>query len=276
MQQLTNIAALRAIRHHWRDQRVAFVPTMGNLHEGHLTLVREAKKIADKVVVSIFVNPTQFGAGEDFESYPRTQQEDAEKLTAAGVDVLFQPTVAEMYAPTAKTVVSVNGLSTLHCGAVRAGHFDGVATIVCKLFNSVQADVALFGLKDYQQLAVIRMMVADLHIPVDIIGIPTVREVSGLAMSSRNSYLSEQEKQQAPLLYQTLCNARTAVLAKQQSHQSIEQTALDFLQQAGFQPDYFTICRRCDLQAATTDDSELVILAAARLGKARLIDNIEI
>ncbi|MEE7628232.1 pantoate--beta-alanine ligase [Methylobacter sp. Wu8] len=270
------ISELRDAVGAWRalGQSVALVPTMGNLHAGHLALVNEAKNKADRVVVSIFVNPTQFGVGEDFETYPRTEREDQEKLNAAGADLLFQPAVSEIYAPDAKTVVSVSGLSEQYCGAFRPGHFDGVATVVCKLFNIVQPDAALFGLKDFQQLTVIRTMVRDLNIPVEIIGVDTVREASGLAMSSRNGYLTVEEKAVASKLYQTLCDARNAVLAGHLSYQEIESRALLFLQESGFQPDYFSVCRASDLKKADVDDKELVLLTAARLGKTRLIDNI--
>ena len=250
------------------------MPTMGNLHAGHLMLVNEAQKKADRVVVSVFVNPTQFGIGEDFESYPRTEREDQEKLDASGADLLFLPSVAEVYATDAKTVVSVTGLSEGYCGASRPGHFHGVATVVNKLFNMVQPDIALFGLKDFQQLTVIRTMVRDLNIPVEIIAVETVREASGLAMSSRNGYLIAEEKIVAAKLYQSLCVARDAVLAGQQSYQEIEYKALLFLQEFGFQPDYFSVCRASDLKKAGVDDMELVLLTAARLGKTRLIDNI--
>lgn len=260
----------------WRlaGQSVALVPTMGNLHSGHLTLVEEAKKRADRVVVSIFVNPTQFGVGEDFETYPRTEHEDQQKLNASGADLLFLPAVSDVYAPDAKTVVSVTGLSEWYCGVSRPGHFDGVATIVCKLFNMVQPDIALFGLKDFQQLTVIRTMVRDLNIPIEIVGVPTVREESGLAMSSRNGYLTAEEKTVAAKLYQSLCVAREAVLAGRQSYQEIESQALLFLRESGFQPDYFVVCRVSDLKKAGENDKELVLLAAAKLGKTRLIDNI--
>ncbi len=276
MQIVNTVSELRAAVRSWRlaGESVAFVPTMGNLHAGHLKLVNEARKKADRVVVSIFVNPTQFGVGEDFEAYPRTEHEDQQKLGAAGADLLFQPAVSEIYAPDAKTVVSVTGLSDLHCGASRPGHFDGVATIVCKLFNMVQPDIALFGLKDFQQLTVIRTMVRDLNIPVEIIGVETVREASGLAMSSRNGYLTEEEKTVAAKLYQSLCAARDAVLAGSQAYEEIELHALLFLQEAGFQPDYFSVCRSSDLKKADADDVDLVLLAAAKLGKTRLIDNI--
>lgn len=260
----------------WRSLglRVALVPTMGNLHAGHLALVNEARKQADRVVVSIFVNPTQFGIGEDFESYPRTEQEDRQKLSATGTDLLFLPAISGIYTPDAKTVVSVTGLSTWHCGASRPGHFDGVATIVCKLFNIVQPDIALFGLKDFQQLTVIRTMVRDLNIPVEIVGVDTVREASGLALSSRNGYLTAEEKTVAAKLYYALCGARDAILAGRQPYQEIERAALLFLQESGFQTDYFSICRAIDLKKAEAADEELVLLAAARLGKTRLIDNI--
>ncbi|MGR9114828.1 MAG: pantoate--beta-alanine ligase [Gammaproteobacteria bacterium] len=273
---ITTVDELREIIKAWRiaGQRIAFVPTMGNLHAGHLRLVEEAGKNADKVVVSIFVNPTQFGAGEDYEGYPRTESEDREKLNAARVDLLFVPAVPEMYGVDAKTVVSVSVLSGLHCGASRSGHFDGVATVVCKLFNLVQPDMAFFGEKDFQQLAVIRAMVKDLNFPVAIRGVATVRERDGLAMSSRNGYLTPEQRKVAPLLYEALCQAREAVLSRRQEMAEVEQQAMRFLQNSGFVPEYFSVCRESDLKQATEDDSELVLLAAARLGKARLIDNV--
>jgi len=276
MQIVNTVSELRDTVRAWRSagQRVALVPTMGNLHSGHLALVKEAKKKADRVVVSIFVNPTQFGVGEDFETYPRTEREDRQQLNEVGADLLFQPVVSEVYAPDAKTVVSVAGLSAWYCGAFRPGHFDGVATVVCKLFNMVQPDVALFGLKDFQQLTVIRTMVRDLNIPVEIIGVETVREASGLAMSSRNGYLTANERTAAAKLYQSLCDARDAVLSGQQSFQQIECRAMLFLRESGFTPDYFSVCRASDLKKAGADDRELVLLAAARLSKTRLIDNV--
>jgi pantoate--beta-alanine ligase len=249
---------------------------MGNLHAGHLALVSEAQNKADRVVVSIFVNPTQFGIGEDFESYPRTEIDDQEKLIASGVDLLFLPAVADVYVEDAKTIVSVTGLSECYCGESRPGHFDGVATVVCKLLNMVQPDIALFGIKDFQQLTVIRTLVRDLNMPVEILGVATVREDSGLAMSSRNGYLTAEEKITAAKLYQVLCVARTAVLEGSQSYEEIECNALLFLQESGFKPDYFKLCRSCDLKKAGMEDSEVVLLAAARLGKTRLIDNIRL
>jgi len=273
---VNTVDALRVLIHTWKaaGEHIAFVPTMGNLHAGHCQLVKVAKEKADKVLVSIFVNPTQFGVGEDFDSYPRTEAQDQDKLRAIATDVVFQPSVLEMYSPNAKTVVSVTGLSELYCGASRVGHFDGVATVVCKLFNMVQPDVALFGLKDFQQLAVIRTMVKDLNMPIEIIGIETVRETNGLAMSSRNGYLTPEQRQTAPVLYQVLCQAREAILAGNDDYASLEQQALLTLQQAGFQPDYFRVCRSNDLAPARLDDTELVLLTAAKLGKTRLIDNL--
>jgi pantoate--beta-alanine ligase len=187
---------------------------------------------------------------------------------------LFQPSVTDIYTPDAKTVVTVTGLSDMYCGASRPGHFSGVATVVCKLFNIVQPNIALFGLKDFQQFTVIKTMVRDLNIPVEITGIDTVREPSGLAMSSRNGYLTDDEKKVAPKLYRSLCVARDAILAGDQTYTEVEQQALQFLQQAGFQPDYFSVCRSNDLKKAVAEDIDLVLLAAAKLGKTRLIDNI--
>jgi pantoate--beta-alanine ligase len=276
MRIVNTVSELREAIKTWRSagESVAFVPTMGNLHAGHLQLVSMAKKNADRVVVSIFVNPTQFGVGEDFETYPRTEREDQEKLEAEGADLLFQPAVADIYTPDAKTTVTVSGLSDLYCGASRPGHFSGVATVICKLFNMVQPNIALFGLKDFQQFTVIKTMVRDLNIPVEIMGVDTVREPGGLAMSSRNGYLTDAEKRLAPKLYHSLCVARDAVLAGNRAYADIEQQALQFLQQAGFQTDYFSVCRSSDLKKAAAEDVDLVLLAAAKLGKTRLIDNI--
>ncbi len=270
-----NLSGLQQALKTWRQssQRIAFVPTMGNLHAGHLQLVTEARQLAERVVVSIFVNPSQFGVGEDYASYPRTEQDDIDKLKALDVDLVFMPSVAEMYLPDAKTTVSVNGISDNYCGAFRPGHFAGVATVVCKLFNMVQPDVAVFGLKDFQQLAVIRTMVKDLNMPVQIVGVDTVREASGLAMSSRNGYLSDGQKAVAASLYQSLLAAKTAVLAGV-AYEDVEQQSLLFLQHAGFQADYFSICRSHDLAKATAADNDLVLLVAAKLGSTRLIDNI--
>jgi pantoate--beta-alanine ligase len=247
---------------------------MGNLHAGHIKLVSEVRKKADRVVVSIFVNPTQFGEGEDFASYPRTEAEDEEKLMAVAVDLLFLPTVDEMYPENTNTIVSVVELSTLHCGATRAGHFDGVATIVTKLFNMVQPDIAAFGEKDFQQLVLIRTLVQDLNIPVEIFAVATEREADGLAMSSRNGYLSASERLIAPELYQTLCKARETVLHENQDLREVELQQQNYLETLGFKVDYFSICNSNSLQPATGNDNALVILVAAKLGRPRLIDNV--
>ena len=276
MQTVTNIAALREVVRQWRQAglSVGFVPTMGNLHAGHIKLVNAAKQQTDKVVVSIFVNPAQFGPNEDFASYPRTEQQDKEKLIASDADLLFLPPVAEMYPQAAQTGISVKNLSGLHCGASRPGHFDGVALVVCKLLNMVQPDLLLLGEKDFQQLTLIRQMVADLNIPVTVRGVATVREADGLAMSSRNGYLSKQHRQQAPKLYQALSAARDAILAGNNDYPAVAEQQRQNLQQAGFAVDYFSICRSADLLPADAGDTDLLILLAARLGTTRLIDNI--
>lgn len=276
MQTVKNIDALRASVRQWRQdgQTVAFVPTMGNLHAGHIKLVTTAKQQADKVVVSIFVNPTQFGPNEDFASYPRTESQDQAQLIESGADLLFLPSVAEMYPQPVQTSVSVGGLSALHCGASRPGHFDGVALVVCKLLNMVQPDLLLLGEKDFQQLAVIRRMVADLNLPVEIQGVATVREADGLAMSSRNGYLSAEQRRLAPMLYRALCAARDEILEANGDYRTVTDRQRQILRQAGFAVDYFSVCRSTDLQPATPEDRELVILLAAKLGTTRLIDNV--
>ncbi|RRJ82254.1 pantoate--beta-alanine ligase [Aestuariirhabdus litorea] len=256
-------------------QRIAFVPTMGNLHKGHLTLVHKAREHADLVIVSIYVNPLQFGASEDLESYPRTLAEDQAQLKDEKVDLLFAPSSNEIYPHGMEhhTNVSVDCLSNMHCGKSRPGHFTGVATIVCKLFNIVQPDVAVFGVKDFQQLAVIRQMVEDLYMPVEIIGADIARDSRGLALSSRNGYLSDAELDIAPSLYRVLCEAREQIL-QGVSYDLILRDALAKLAQAGLKPDYIDICSQHSLQPASAQDRELVILAAAHLGRARLIDNV--
>ncbi len=276
MQIIKNVCDLRELIKAWRTagETIAFVPTMGNLHAGHLQLVTRAKAVANRVVVSIFVNPTQFGVGEDFETYPRTEKEDQEKLIAEGVDVLFLPAVDDIYMSDARTTVTVAEVSEWYCGASRPGHFAGVATVVCKLFNIVQPDIALFGLKDFQQFTIIKIMVRDLNIPVEIIGVDTVREPSGLAMSSRNGYLTAHEKQVASELYRVLCVTRDAILEGACNYTELENQAFAALQEVGFKPDYISVCRSRDLTKAAPEDSDLVLLAAARLGKTRLIDNI--
>ncbi|WFP49639.1 pantoate--beta-alanine ligase [Methylomonas sp. EFPC3] len=276
MQTVDNVAELRQIIRQWRQagQSIGFVPTMGNLHAGHIHLVETAKTQADRVVASIFVNPTQFGPNEDFDSYPRTETQDTEKLAACGADLLFLPGVAEIYPRASQTRVSVAGLSALHCGASRPGHFDGVALVVCKLLNMVQPDWLLMGEKDFQQLALIRQMVADLNIPVTVQGVATVREADGLAMSSRNGYLTELQRQTAPALYRALIEARDALLAGAADYRAVEDGGKQALRAAGFNVDYFSVCRIADLQPAGPGDTELVVLAAAKLGSTRLIDNV--
>ncbi len=276
MQKVTTIELLTEAVKQWRAQGklVAFVPTMGNLHAGHIKLVTEARKKADKIVVSIFVNPTQFGPGEDFQSYPRTEAEDEESLKQAGIDLLFLPTVDEVYQQQIQTVVSVAGLSSKLCGASRPGHFDGVATVVTKLFNMVQPDMAFFGEKDFQQLAVIRTLVKDLSLPVEIFAVATEREADGLAMSSRNGYLTEQQRLIAPELYRSLCKAKKDVLSKNHKLRNIERQQQIYLEKLGFKVDYFSICNAKNLQQANEGENDLVILVAAKLGKPRLIDNL--
>ena len=276
--QIEKNVGLRELVKQWRlaGESIAFVPTMGNLHAGHLQLVSAAQAKADRVIVSIFVNPTQFGEGEDFSSYPRTLDADLEKLQTLEVDVAFVPDTEEMYPVSGITEVCVSQISENYCGAARPGHFNGVATIVCKLFNIVQPDSAFFGEKDFQQLAVIRAMVADLNIPVEVVSVPTFRETDGLAMSSRNGYLTAEQRIVAPKLYQSLSQAKQEVLAKQFTYAEIEKKTIHLLTKLGFKPDYFSICRRHDLQAATLEDTHLIILLAARLGKTRLIDNIQL
>lgn len=278
MQTVQTITEVRGRIALWRNQgqRIAFVPTMGNLHAGHMHLVRQAGQLADRVVVSIFVNPTQFGVNEDFASYPRTLAEDSLKLAENGAHLLFTPGVSEVYPRGIgnTTRVEVPGLSHILCGACRPGHFAGVATVVSILLNIVQPDMALFGEKDYQQLLVIRRMVADLCMPVQVLGVPTVREPDGLAMSSRNGYLSVEERARASRLYQALCEARDRIAGGETDLAVIETGAAQALTGAGFRVDYFSVRRADDLEPPAPGDRTLMILAAAWLGKARLIDNL--
>ncbi|MDH5229123.1 MAG: pantoate--beta-alanine ligase [Gammaproteobacteria bacterium] len=266
-------------RWHAGSQRIAFVPTMGNLHEGHLALCQHAKTLAERVVVSIYVNPMQFGPNEDFAAYPRTLEADQKALTRAGVDLLFNPDDKVMYprGKEASAQIIVPELSDILCGQSRPGHFAGVATVVAKFFNIVQADLAIFGEKDFQQLQIIRRMVADLFIPMQIEGFETQRQDDGLALSSRNSYLSDSEQQIAPLLYQTLLMTRDKIIAGTREYSRLEVEAMRQLGAAGFEPEYFSIRNVGDLKSAQADvDTDLVILVAARLGKTRLIDNIRL
>jgi pantoate--beta-alanine ligase len=259
-----------------RGVRTAFVPTMGNLHAGHLELVRQARLQAAHVSVSIFVNPAQFGPQEDYKNYPHTPELDHNALLGAGADLLFLPAVAEIYpqGPEQTTIVEVPDLNRVLEGEHRPTHFNGVTTVVAKLFNLVQPDVAFFGEKDYQQLLLIRRMVADLCMPIDIVGVATVREADGLAMSSRNGYLSPAERALAPRLYAILTEVKARVEGGGQELATIEQAALAELAAAGFRPDYVSVRRQSDLALPGPDDTALIALAAARLGPARLIDNI--
>jgi pantoate--beta-alanine ligase len=257
--------------------RVAFVPTMGNLHDGHLTLMREARKHAQTVICSIFVNPMQFGANEDLDKYPRTLDADIAALESAGVDLLYFPSIDTMYPKplSDQTKVEVPVISDLYCGASRPGHFVGVATVVAKLFNMVQPDVALFGTKDFQQLAVIRRMVTDLAMPIEIIGVPTVRNADGLAMSSRNQYLTSEQRAIAPKIYAELKQLAETL---SQDLSQLEQQSADSqrrLAEAGFEPDYLHVLDAETLLPLTDQSQHGVILIAAKLGAARLIDNIE-
>ena len=276
MQVLKSLEELRA----WRKQvkgSLAFVPTMGNLHEGHLKLVDLGKQRADSVIVSIFVNPLQFGANEDLDNYPRTFTADCQALAERGAAAVFAPSVADVYPRglSQQSYIEVPGISDILCGASRPGHFRGVATIVAKLFNMVQPDIAVFGEKDFQQLQVIRLMSKDLSLPIKIIGMPTERADDGLALSSRNGYLSAAERQQAPALYQALTDIAKQIKAGQAIHQAVAEATTQ-LQQAGFRIDYLSVRRRSDLADAQDSDRELVILVAAYLGTTRLIDNLQV
>ena len=277
---VTKIAAVREHVRRWRNEgrRVAFVPTMGNLHAGHVSLIEAARRHGDRFVASIFVNPMQFGPNEDFAHYPRTPTRDEQMLAEAGCSLMFMPDVAEIYPSGSEraTRVDVPGLSRILDGESRPGHFEGVSTIVATLFHIVEPDVAIFGEKDFQQLTVIRRMVLDLCLPVEIIGAPTVRDSDGLAMSSRNQYLSATERSVAPRIYQALQAAAQRLSAGDVDFASIERAGVEALTQAGMKPDYFSVRKAHDLSAPAPDASHLVVLTAARLGKARLIDNIQV
>lgn len=277
MQTFADISALREqIKQYKRDgRRVAFVPTMGNLHEGHLTLVRKAREEGNVVVVSIFVNPMQFDRADDLNNYPRTLDEDLSKLNAEGVDFVFTPTPEVMYPQSLdkQTFIEVPGLSHMLEGASRPGHFRGVATIVAKLFNIVQPNVACFGEKDFQQLAVIRQMVNDLCMDIEIIGVPTVREMDGLAMSSRNGLLTLDQRQRAPVLARTMRWISSAMRGGRDDYASIIEDASDQLRAAGLQPDEIFIRDAKTLQVISAETTQAVILVSAFLGQARLIDN---
>jgi pantoate--beta-alanine ligase len=277
---VTTIAAVREHVRAWRRQglRVAFVPTMGNLHAGHVSLIEAARRHGDRFVASIFVNPMQFGPNEDFAHYPRTPLEDARMLAAAGCSLMFSPEASEIYPNGAEraTRVEVPGLSRILEGEFRPGFFEGVSTVVAKLFHIVEPDVAVFGEKDFQQLSVIRRMVADLCMPVEIIGAPTVRDADGLAMSSRNQYLTAAERALAPVIHATLLAAAQRLAAGDAEIASIERAGVQALERAGFRPDYFAVRDAASLNPPPPGTHALVVLTAARLGKARLIDNVQV
>lgn len=256
--------------------RVVFVPTMGNLHAGHISLMRQARDHGDTVVASIFVNRLQFGPNEDFDKYPRTLQADSEKLAAAGVDVLFAPTETDLYPEPQEYVIEPPGIQNVLDGEFRPGHFRGVATVVTKLFNCVQPQAAVFGKKDYQQLMVIRNMTRQLAMPIDIVGGETVRAEDGLALSSRNGYLSPTERAEAPRLYGLLRQIRQDILAGEKDFAKLEREASAALDKAGWKTDYVAVRQQSDLSTPKGVDAPLVVLAASRLGPTRLIDNIEI
>ncbi|MCU1731548.1 MULTISPECIES: pantoate--beta-alanine ligase [unclassified Pseudomonas] len=259
-------------------KRVGFVPTMGNLHSGHAALVTKAAQRADFVVASIFVNPLQFGPSEDLDKYPRTLAADQERLLQAGCHLLFAPTVEEMYPDGmgVQTRVSVPHLSEGLCGASRPGHFEGVATVVSKLFNMVQPDLAIFGQKDFQQLAVIRALVRDLNMPIQIIGEPTVRADDGLALSSRNGYLNDEQRAIAPTVYRTLSHMAEAIRQGRRDYPVLIAEGQQTLQTAGLKPDYLEVRQALNLRPAGETDRDLVILVAAFLGATRLIDNLHL
>lgn len=280
MKTVTRVAELRQQISDWKKagQRIALVPTMGNLHQGHLSLVKQAKDVADKVVVSLFINPLQFDDASDLSAYPRTEGADAEKLAQVACDLIFMPSLTEVYPQdmAAQTKIMVSGADDILCGARRPGHFAGVATVVNKLFNMIQPDIAIFGEKDYQQLWVINKMVADLSLPIRIIGGEIVRESSGLAMSSRNQYLTESQRMQAAGLYQTLLTVKQQLQAGEKDFVLIENQAKLSLTEKGFDPDYIEIRRASDLALPVEGDMSLRLLAAAKMGNARLIDNIAV
>ena len=275
MQVHDTIAALRAARKSAR--RVALVPTMGNLHEGHIALMKQAREHADTVIATIFVNRLQFRPGEDFDKYPRTFQADCEKLMAAGVDHLFAPNEAEMYPePQGYHVHPPAAQADVLDGEFRPGHFVGVATVVMKLFQIAQPDVALFGKKDYQQLMILRNMVHELNLPIEVIAGETIRAADGLALSSRNGYLSAKERAEAPKLFETLTKVIEKIRGGNRDFPQLERDSVEFLRSRNWLPDYVAVRKKSDLQLPAAHESGLVVLAAARLGSTRLIDNLEV
>ncbi|MCS5579758.1 MAG: pantoate--beta-alanine ligase [Gammaproteobacteria bacterium] len=280
MQTITSISQLRKLldNHRMAEQSIGVIPTMGNLHAGHMMLVKAAIQSCSFVISTIFVNPLQFSPNEDITAYPRTLNEDKKKLDIVGCNCLFAPSVEEIYGfdPSKSTVIQVPGISELHCGKSRPGHFEGVATVVSKLFNIIRPDKAFFGLKDYQQYLLIKQLVKDLVFEIEIIGIEIERESDGLAVSSRNAYLTAEEREIAPFLYACLNDVATAILNNDRDYRRLEKEGLQKLQEAGFHPDYFSICHAETLQSANAKDDSIVLLAAVTLGSCRLIDNLRI
>ncbi len=280
METLTTVEAVRAQVRAWRAAgvRVAFVPTMGNLHAGHMSLLAAARFRAERVVASVFVNPLQFGPAEDFQAYPRTLEDDEKLLREAHCDLLFAPPVSEIYPDGGAqlTIVTVRNLSGMLCGQFRPGHFDGVATVVAKLFGIVAPDVAVFGEKDYQQFIIVRRMTRDLALPVEIVGAPTVRATDGLALSSRNRYLSADERARAPAVHQALQQTIEQLAAGSRDYATMESVGWQKLATAGLRPDYYSVRDAFDLQSPRANSREVVVLTAARLGRARLIDNLRL
>ena len=274
MQTISSIAELRSALK--ASGRVVFVPTMGNLHAGHISLMQQARALGDTVVASIFVNRLQFGPNEDFDKYPRTFQDDCEKLAAAGVGVLFAPTEVDLYPEPQEYVVEPPAIQNILDGEFRPGHFRGVATVVLKLFNIVQPQVAVFGKKDYQQLMVIRNMTHQLALPIVIVGGETIRGEDGLALSSRNGYLTPTERAEAPRLYRELNKIRDALRAGESDTAKLENATISALTVAGWKTDYVAVRQQADLAKPKDENAPLVVLAASRLGNTRLIDNIEI
>ena len=280
MEQATRVTELRQYVRRWRrqGQSIAFVPTMGNLHAGHLSLIEKGQSLCDRSICSIFVNPMQFGPNEDWDHYPRTLERDLELLEGAGCDLAYMPTASELYPDGLDRIskVHVTDLTDDFEGKHRPGHFTGVATVVLKLFNIVNPDISVFGRKDFQQYRVIGKMVEDFNLDVQIVGQETTREASGLATSSRNQYLDSEQLAQAPLIYRTLQDAARQIDEGERNYAAIERRAIERLDGAGFQTDYFCVCNATTLKPATPDDRDLVILVTAALGATRLLDNVEI
>ena len=280
MYQATSVTELRQYVQHWKDhgQSIAFIPTMGNLHDGHISLIEKGQSLADRTICSIFVNPMQFGPNEDWDHYPRTLESDIDKLKAVGCDLAYMPTASELYPDGLDKIsqVQVTDLTDHYEGKHRPGHFTGVATVVLKLFNIVKPDVSVFGKKDYQQYRVIRKMVEDLNLDVQIIGQETTREASGLATSSRNQYLDDRQKERAAMIYRLLQQTAQQIEEGERDYASLQQRAIKKLDAGGFQTDYFVVCNAETLLPASADDRDLVILVTAAMGPTRLLDNIEI